>query len=249
MRISIITVTRNNVETIQATLDSVAAQDHADVEHIVIDGASTDGTTELVRRHGTRVGRLVSEPDRGIYDAMNKGVLHATGDVIAFLNGDDVYAHTGVLSHVAGIFQGSQWGMVCGDVEFFRPGHPARPVRRYRSDRFSPRQLPWGWMPAHPAMFVRAALFRSAGMFRTDFRIAGDYEWIVRVFRTCAPSYTYTPQVLAHMLTGGASTAGWKSKLLLNREVLRACRDNGLQTNWFMILSKYPRKLLEYVRR
>lgn len=249
MKITVITVTRNNVSTIQATLDSVAAQDYAEVEHVVIDGASTDGTTELVRARGTRVGTLVSEPDKGIYDAMNKGIRHATGEVIAFLNGDDVYAHSGVLSHVAAILQGKQVGLVYGDVEFFRPERPGQAIRRYRSGHFSPRQLAWGWMPAHPAMFVRTRLFESAGVFRTDYRIAGDYEWIVRVFKNHAPSYAHTSQVLVHMLTGGASTAGWRSTLRLNREVIRACRENGLKTNWFMILSKYPLKLLEYVRR
>ncbi len=248
MKISVITVTRNNAQTIRATLDSVAAQDHPDVQHIVIDGASTDGTPALVRAHGARVDTLVSEPDQGIYDAMNKGIRHATGEVIAFLNADDVYAHATVLSHVAAQLRVPELDMVLGDVAFFRPEQPTLSIRRYRSATFSPARLAWGWMPAHPAMFVRTRLFQEVGPFRIDYRIAGDYEWIVRAFKTVQPRYIHTPQVLVHMLTGGASTSGWRSTLRLNREVLRALRANGVASNWLMVLSKYPLKLLEYVR-
>ncbi|MBC7521864.1 MAG: hypothetical protein H7268_12325 [Sandarakinorhabdus sp.] len=121
-------------------------------------------------------------------------------------------------------------------------------MRRYRSDRFNPGAIGWGWMPAHPAMFVRREVFERIGVFKTHYRIAGDYEWVARAFHAGDLRYQHVPEVLVHMQTGGISTRGWRSTLLLNQEVMRACRENGVATNWFKILSKYPAKLLEYVR-
>lgn len=239
----------NSAPTIADALRSVAQQSHADLEHIVIDGGSTDGTCDVVRAHAGRVSRLVSEPDRGIYDAMNKGLALATGEVLAFLNSDDCYASADVLAHVAqAMAQDQRLDAVLGDVVFFDPARPRRPVRRYRSGGFRPALLAWGWMPAHPALFVRRRVFEQAGPFRTDFRIAGDYEWIARAFGGGALRYRHLDEVMVRMRTGGVSTGGWRNTLLLNQEVLRACRDNGIRTHWLKILSKYPAKLLEFVR-
>ena len=248
MKISIVTVAFNSGATIADTLRSVAAQSHADVQHIVIDGGSTDQTAEVIKAHGTKVAHFVSEPDRGIYDAMNKGVAAASGDVVGFLNADDRYAHAAVLAQVAKRFADEPLDAVFGDIAFFRADRPAELVRRYRSNRFKPHLIGWGWMPAHPALFVRRSLFERAGPFKTDYRIAGDFEWVARVFHAGDLRIRHVPEVLVHMQTGGVSTRGWRNTVLLNREVMRACRDNGIATNWFKILSKYPAKLLEYVR-
>jgi glycosyltransferase involved in cell wall biosynthesis len=199
----------------------------------------------VLREHGAHVSRVVSERDHGIYDAMNKGVDLATGDVIGFLNSDDHYAHDRVLAGVAAAFENTD--AVFGDVGFFSPDRPDRLLRRYRSRQFAPKRLSWGWMPPHPALFVRADVFRRVGAFRTDFRIAGDFEWIVRAFATSAIRYRHLPDLLVRMRTGGISTGGWRNTLLLNREVMRACRENGLSTNWPKLLSKYPAKMLEFV--
>jgi glycosyltransferase involved in cell wall biosynthesis len=247
MKISVVTVTYNSAETIGATMKSVASQVHSPIEHILIDGASTDGTLAVVREHGPHVSTVVSEPDRGIYDAMNKGVGLATGDVIGFLNGDDYYAHDRVLSEIARAFSDGHVDAVFGDVGFFRADRPERLVRRYRSKRFGPKRLSWGWMPPHPALFVRTEVFRRVGAFRTDYRIAGDFEWIVRAFSGASIRYRHLPDIMVHMRTGGISTGGWRNTLQLNREVMRACRDNGLPTNWPKLLSKYPAKVLEFV--
>lgn len=239
----------NSAGTIAETLHSVARQSHPDVEHIVIDGGSRDATCAIVRAEGTRVATLVCEPDLGIYDAMNKGVARATGEVVAFLNSDDWYASGDVLARVAALMQADvALDAVLGDVEYVDPEQPQRSVRRYRSERFRPALLAWGWMPAHPAMFVRRRVFAQAGPFRTDFRIAGDYEWIARAFGSGTLRFCHLDAVLVRMRTGGVSTGGWRNTLLLNQEVLRACRDNGIRTNWLMILSKYPAKLLEFLR-
>jgi len=244
-RISVITAAFNAAATLGRTLDSVAAQTHPAVEHIVIDGASTDGTVEMIQQRGAHLAQWVSEADRGIYDAMNKGLALASGDIFCFLNADDHYASDTILAEVAQQMEARNLDALLGDVVFFHPDRPEHVVRRYRSDRFRPERLAYGWMPAHPAVFLRRAVVERVGAFRTDYRIAGDYEYLVRVFADPALRYAHLPQVMVKMQTGGASTAGLRSTVLLNREVLRACRENGVDTNMLKILSKYPAKLLE----
>ena len=149
MKISIITVAYNAAHTIANALESVTAQTHPDIEHIVVDGASTDGTLDIIARYGGHIARLISEPDKGIYDAMNKGLGLATGEIIGFLNADDVYADTGVLKMVSEIMAKNDLDALFGDAEFVSPDKPNQPLRRYRSERFHPERIAWGWMPAH----------------------------------------------------------------------------------------------------
>ena len=247
MKITIVTVCYNAERTIAETLESVAMQSHHDVENIVIDGASTDNTLKIVERYAGRLAHVLSEPDHGIYDAMNKGLARASGEVVGFLNADDVYASNDVLSRVVDIMERESLDALFGDVEFFRPEDPTRTVRRYRSARFSPDQIALGWMPAHPALFLRRRVYESYGLFRTDYRIAGDFEYCARIFHNNTLVYRSLPETLVRMRTGGISTSGWRNTLLLNREVLRACRENGIDTNILKIFSKYPAKLLEFL--
>ena len=249
MRISIITVAYNAARTIADTLESVAAQTHPEIEHIVVDGASTDSTVEIIELHGKHVARFISEPDRGIYDAMNKGLDLATGEVIGFLNADDVYADNGVLQRVSTIMARRNLDALFGDAEFVSPVRPDHPLRRYRSERFRPERIAWGWMPAHPALFLKRSVYEHFGKFRTDYRIAGDFELVARVFHGGTLTYRHVPEVLVRMRTGGISTGGWRNTILLNQEVLRACRENGIATSLPKILSKYPAKLLEFLHR
>jgi len=248
MKVTVITVVRNAVQSIADTLASVAGQSHPRVEHVIVDGASSDGTLEVIEREGAHIARLVSEPDRGIYDAMNKGLRLATGDVIGFLNADDVFVDQGVLQRIASAMAADGLDALFGDIEFMDPANPGLARRRYRSGRFSPRRIAWGWMPAHPALYLTRETYACYGPYRTDYQIAGDFEMVARVFRDGALRYRYLPEVLVRMRTGGISTAGWRNTVLLNREVLRACRENGIDTNLFKILSKYPRKLFEFRR-
>jgi len=245
MKISVITVCYNSARTLERSLLSVAGQDWSAIEHIVIDGASTDGTTEILERFRSRLAYSVSEPDNGIYDAMNKGLTHTSGDIVCFLNSDDQYASANVLSMVASQMQEHKLDALMGDASFFHESNSTRMVRRYRSERFSPARLAWGWMPAHPALFLSKEVVSRVGRFKTDYRIAGDFEFIVRTFHGHDLRYRQVPEVLVRMQTGGVSTSGWRAKIRLNQEVLRACRENGLQTNMLKILSKYPAKLLE----
>lgn len=227
----------------------MADQDWPRVEHIVIDGASKDETAEIIDRFRAKLAHIVSEPDKGIYDAMNKGLDRASGDIVCFLNADDQYASNSVLSRVAMLMYEHQLDALMGDVGFFHKSDSQRIVRRYRSNHFTPGRLAWGWMPAHPALFLGRAVVERVGHFKTDYRIAGDYEFVVRAFHGHEVHYRHLPEVLVNMQTGGASTAGFVAKLRLNREVLRACRENGLRTNIVKILSKYPAKILEFLRR
>jgi len=247
MKVTIVTVCYNAESTIGDTLESIATQSCDDLEQIVIDGASTDRTLHVVDRYAGRLAHVRSEPDRGVYDAMNKGLALASGDVIGFLNADDVYAGPDVLSRVAGIMKEDSLDALLGDVEFFNPKDPAGTVRRYRSDQFSPDRIAFGWMPAHPALFLHRRVYERYGHFRTDYRIAGDFEYCARIFRDNTLAYRSLPETLVRMRMGGISTSGWRNTILLNREVLRACRENGIDTNMLKILSKYPAKVLEFL--
>ncbi len=249
MKISVITVCYNSELTLNRALQSVINQNWPFIEYIVIDGASTDGSLEIIDRFRSQLAHVVSEPDNGIYDAMNKGLDLAGGDIVCFLNADDHYSHQKVLSQVAKQMTDHNLDALMGDVAFFHSHEPTRIIRRFRSNRFRPDRLPWGLMPAHPALFLRKTVIARVGRFNTNYRIAGDFEFIVRAFTNQGLHYRYIPEVLVHMQTGGVSTSGLWSKILLNREVLKACRENGLQTNLFKILSKYPRKILEYINK
>ena len=245
LMISVITVCYNSASTLERALKSVTMQDWPHIEHLVIDGGSTDNTLDILGHYKDQLAYLMSEPDDGIYDAMNKGLARATGDVVCFLNADDEYASDKVLSLVAKQMYAEQLDALMGDVSFFHASNPARQVRRYRSDRFTPARLAWGWMPAHPALFLHRSVIDRVGRFNTTYKIAGDYEFIIRAFYGHALRYSHLPMVLVRMQTGGESTDGWRAKVRLNKEVLRACRENGLKTNMLKILSKYPVKLLE----
>ena len=249
VRISVITVCWNSASTLARTLESVAAQDWPHVEHIVIDGASTDGTRQVVATHGGHVATFVSEPDEGIYDAMNKGIALATGDVIGILNADDHYPDSGRLRAIAEAFEAYPVDAILGDVAFFRPESPSKFVRRYNSKRFHPGLISWGWMPAHPGMFLRRAVYDRYGLYRTDFRIAADFEFIARAFGSGSVNYRHLPQVIVAMQMGGVSTQGLRSTVTINREIVRACRVNGIPTNLPKVLTKYVAKLTEFVTR
>lgn len=247
MKVSIITVCFNSAKTVKDTLLSVATQKNVDVEHIVVDGGSTDGTLEIIHHNAGYLSHVLSEPDQGIYDAMNKGLKFASGDIICFLNADDVYASDHVLSRVSQKIQSETLDVVYGDVAFYRSDNPLRVIRRYQSSRFSPSKIKWGWMPAHPALFISRDAFFRVGRFKADYKIAGDFEFIARLFGQRGLRYSHLPEILVNMRMGGVSTSGWRSTLRLNREVLRACRENGIYSNALMLLAKYPFKVLEFI--
>ena len=245
--LSIVTVTYNPGPIVLEALRSVQAQDYPRIEHIVIDGASRDGTPELICQNLRESDSLVSEPDNGIYDAMNKGIARARGEVIALLNADDHYAHPGVASKYMACLANNTVDAVLGDVAFFRD-RPDNIVRVYDSGRFRPSRIRWGLMPAHPGMILRKSVYDRVAPYRTDYQIAADFEFVARAFGKAGVSYLHMPEVFVKMAVGGVSTRGAKARRTINRESVRACRENGIYSNLPMISSKYAFKLLELVR-
>ncbi len=249
MQISVVTAIYNREATIGRAMDSFEKQSWMNKQQVVVDGASKDGTLEIVHSYTNDNAIIVSEQDKGIYDAINKGIALATGDVIGLLHSDDFFAHTEVLSEIAGAFEDPDLDIVYADAAFFSPGKSDHITRRYNSSRFSASRIRNGWMPAHTTMYARRRVFEEYGNYREDFKIAADFEFIARTFGSGQVRSRYIPEVWMMMQTGGASTGGIKSKLLLNKEVLRACRMNGIPTSYARLLSKYPEKLLELIRR
>lgn len=250
MKLSIITVCFNSASTIRDTIESVLSQDYGDIEYIVVDGGSKDGTQAIVESYGDRISRFVSEPDKGLYDAMNKGVAMATGAVVGILNSDDFYESTTSLASVAKAFERRpESDAVFGDVVFVDPTDLHKVTRFYCANRFAPWKLRFGWMPPHPATFIRKSAYDIVGQYSLKYRISADYEFFVRLFKVHALKYSYIDQVLVRMRSGGASTAGLRSSLKLNLEIVNACRTNGLYTNILMLLFKLPFKLYELRKR
>jgi glycosyltransferase involved in cell wall biosynthesis len=248
MVVTVITVCRNNERTIAKTIQSVNAQSHKEIQHIFIDGASTDSTVDIIESHTTSRKIIVSEPDKGIYDAMNKGIALATGDTIGILNADDHYKHNDVLAKVVKTFVKENVDCVFGDVEFFHADKPDLIVRRYNSGHFSRRMLAYGFMPAHPATFFRRSVYQRLGSFKTDYKISADFEFITRAFRNDDTTYAYLKEPLVRMQTGGVSTRGIKSKILLNREILRALSENGIRSSPIHLAAKFPLRFMELLR-
>ncbi|MBR1682954.1 MAG: glycosyltransferase [Bacteroidaceae bacterium] len=248
LRISIITVAYNSAATLEDTIQSVLSQTYPDIEYIVVDGDSTDGTAALLRRYESRFqGRLlwVSEKDNGIYDAMNKGFRMATGDVVGILNSDDYFTAPDVIARMAEAFADEAVDAVYGDIHFIRDGEPERCVRYYSSRRFSPGWLRFGFMPAHPSFYARRAVFERAGLYKTDYKIGSDYEMMVRLFCVHRIRARYLPMDFVTMRMGGLSTSGVHSKLQLIKDDVRACRENGIYTNALFIATKFLFKIFE----
>lgn len=255
MTISIVTVTYNGAQTIADTLRSVLMQTHRDVEYWVIDGASTDDTLDVIRAWEPRFeGRLhvISEPDNGLYDAMNKGIAHCTGDVIGILNSDDFLTSPDVLARVAEAFNADRaLGALYGDVHYVRPSRLDRCVRYYSGRLYRPWMAPYGYMPPHPSLYVRSEVYKTYGTYLPQFRISADYEFITRLFYCHHVPHRYLHLDMVTMRTGGASTANLKSHALGTQEDLMACRLLGIRSNRFMIHCKYFFKLFStlFIRR
>lgn len=250
MKVSIVTVCFNSESTIRDTVNSVLSQSYTDIEYIVIDGVSSDSTVDILNEYDSNIVKLVSEPDCGIYDAMNKGISIATGDIIGILNSDDFFESSETIQYVVDSFcEKTRVDIVFGDVVFVAPDDLIGIRRYYSSNRFKPWKLRFGWMPPHPATFVRKSVYEEYGLYSLKFEIAADYEIFVRWLLVERISYRRINRVLVRMRLDGVSTQGMRSSLLLNREIVEACVSNKIYTNLFLMLAKVPFKLMELVRR
>lgn len=228
MKISIITVVRNNKEFIESCIKSVLDQTYKDIEYIVIDGASTDGTFEIVNKYNSKASKIISEKDSGFIYAMNKGLGLASGDVVGFLHSDDFYADNTVIEKIADSFKRNNTDSLYGDLVYVTKNNPDKIVRYWRGREYDANSLRWGWMPAHPTFFVKKNIYEKYGYFNTDFKISTDYENMLRFLYKYKISAHYLPETIIKMRFGGVSNRSVKNIVRKTVEDYRACRLYGL---------------------
>ena len=249
MKITVITACFNSAGTIEDTLCSVRSQSYRDIEHIIVDGGSTDGTQAIIARHRTEISSIVSEKDSGVYDAMNKGIQRASGDVIGFLNSDDIYADEHVLKKVAAVFRDSNVDACYADLVYVEKEDLGKVVRYWKSCPFEPGMFTQGWMPAHPTFFVRRAIYEKLGGFDLQFRLQADFELTMRFLELHRIRTAYIPKVLVRMRLGGLTNRSVANIVRGNIEAYRACRKNGYKVTPFFILRKVASRLPQFFRR
>ena len=247
-RISIITVCYNSGATIRDTLESIASQSYKNFEHIIVDGGSTDNTLNVIRDWSKHPIILVSEPDNGIYDAMNKGIALAKGEYIGMLNSDDYFAKPTALEVIVAHLDANKVEAVFSCLDIVDADNLNCVIRKYRIRNYSPFMLRIGVMPPHPTFYCKKSCYEKAGPYRTDYRIAADFEMLVRLLLKYHISWQFIDESLIRMRAGGLSSKGVKSSWVVNREIIRACKENGLYTNWFILLFKLPLRLFELIR-
>lgn len=258
MKVSLITVSYNSAKTIADTLKSVKSQAYKNIEYIVVDGNSSDGTIEIVKQFldSTKdvsqdaskgiVTKFLCEKDNGIYDAMNKGLALATGDIIGVLNSDDFYCSNDVIEEVVRVFEQNNTDCLYGDLNYVDPSDTSKIVRKWRSGSFRKENFLKGWMPPHPTFFVRKTCYDKFGTFDTQFKSAADYELMLRLLFKESCSAVHLPKVMIHMRAGGVSNVSLKNRIRANREDRLAWKINGLKPKWFTLLRKPLSKLIQY---
>lgn len=248
MKVSIITATYNSAATIEAALDSVQSQSYKNIEHIIIDGASTDATLSLLQKNGFS-GKLVSEPDKGIYDAMNKGIELASGDIIGILNSDDLYANPTIIEKVVELFETQQCDAVYGDLDYVDSVDITQVKRRWKAGSFKKGDFLLGWMPPHPTFFVRKTVYEQYGKFNLNLFTAADYELMLRFLYRYEVKVAYLQEIMVKMRTGGASNQSLRNRLLANKGDRLAWEINGLKPYWFTLFAKPLRKITQFIRK
>lgn len=249
MKVSIITAVRNARDTIEHTIESVLRQSYSGIEYIIVDGVSSDGTLDVIAKHRASLSALVVERDKGVYEAFNKGLRRATGDVIGFLNADDVFTDDSVVQTIVDQFVRTGADATFGDIVYRDPAVPTKVTRRYNSAIFRPQRVAYGFMPAHPTLYLTRAVYEQFGEYDESYRIAGDFELVARLFGKRAISYSHIPRVLVDMRAGGLSTRGLSSKWIITKEMKRACAQNGIPTNYLKLACRMPLKMLELLAR
>jgi len=253
MRFSIITISYNPGRLLKETIDSVLSQDYPNIEYIIIDGGSTDGTVDVIKSYGCGISKFISEPDNGIYDALNKGIALATGDIIGFVHAGDLCADSSVISSIAKTFENSRADAVYGNLLYVSRNNINRIIRYWQSGVFSPARLKFGWMPPHTALYVTREVYKKARLangqyFDTSFRIASDYDFMMRVLVKLKISHAYLPRVIVKMRVGGASNCSIRNLIRKSCEDYRAMRRNDIG-GFSTLLAKNFRKLPQFFNR
>ncbi len=246
MKISVITAVFNRVDTIGAAIESVQSQTHADVEHVIQDGGSSDRTLDVVRKAANATTKIITERDNGIYDAINRGIGNASGDVIGLMHSDDMFAGPDVLAQVAAAFDNPNVDGVYGDLQYVAADDPTRIIRRWTSGGYTPAKLKQGWMPPHPTLYLRRKVFDQHGLYDTSLQIAADYDAILRYLAGGNIQLAYIPQVLVKMRVGGESNRSLERILRKSREDLTAIRRNGVG-GLGVLIQKNIRKVGQFI--
>lgn len=249
MLISIITSTFNSEEFLEAALLSYRMQDHKEKELIIIDGASTDDTLAIISQHKELCNFFISENDRGIYDALNKGIVHASGEVIGILHSDDMFYDGHVLREVSNMFEKDvSLQAVYGDLQYVKRDDPTRIVRNWVSGKWDIQKLSFGWMPPHPALFIRKECFESFGNYNLKYHSAADYDLILRFLYKYQIKTAYLPKTFMKMRVGGLSNQSLKNRLRANREDRQAMKENGIYFSFFVSFLKPLRKIKQFLK-
>jgi len=248
MKISIITVCFNSAKTIKDTIKSVLNQSYKDIEYIIIDGGSIDGTLETLAKYRDQISRHISEPDTGIYDAMNKGIKLATGDIVGFLNAGDFYTVETAILQIATSFQKNDCEVVYADLEYVAENNPGKTVRKWKSQPYRDGLFEKGWHPPHPTLFAKKSIFDKYGGFDLSYDIGADYELMLRFLKKHGIKSCYIPSVLVKMRTGGKSNSNLWHIIKANIECYEAWKKNGLKVSPLIMLRKPFSKLVQYVK-
>ncbi len=249
MKVSIITIAWNSAETIEATIQSVAGQTYDNIEYIVIDGGSKDDTMAIVGKYADAVAISVSEPDKGIYDAMNKGVQRATGDIIGILNSDDFYADTQVIADVVKSFQEQECDALYADLVYVDRDHTDKIIRYWEAGAYKKGAFVKGWMPPHPTFFVRKEKYEELGIYNTELKSAADYELMLRFMHKYEVKTGYLNRVITKMRVGGQSNVTLKNRIRANKEDRRAWEINGLKPGALTMIRKPLSKLTQFIKK
>jgi glycosyltransferase len=249
MQISVITSVFNNKEFIEDCIKSVLKQNYKNIEYIIVDGGSTDGTIDAIKKYEDKISKWTSEPDKGIYDALNKGIKLATGDIIGFLHADDFYAHNKVLEIVVSHMIKRNVDSCYGDLFYVDKYNPNKVVRHWKSNTYREGLFKRGWMPPHPTFFVKKELYDMFGYFNTEFKIAADYELMLRFLEKHKISTYYIPEVLIKMRIGGMSNRNIKNIFIKSCEDYKAWKVNNLHGGISTILLKNLSKIPQFLRK
>ena len=247
MKISIITATYNNKKTIADTLYAVSSQTYKNIEHIIIDGKSTDNTLKIIEEQKNDKIKIISEKDNGIYDALNKGIKHATGEVIGFLHSDDIYADNNAIKYVVEKFNTEKTDSLYADLQYVSKNDINKVIRNWKSGKYHIKKLKQGWMPPHPTFFVKNEIYEKHGIFNTNYKIAADYDLMLRFLGKHKITTTYLPLTLIKMRVGGESNKSLKNIIRKMKEDFRAIKNNNIG-GIFTLIRKNTSKITQFFK-